>query len=204
MTKYKTTRELAAQVASHWQKSRRSSSMTVETFDTATRVPIESTSARSCIDRLAPIQDDIPVENEVEVTWNVPHSGSDSENGKRMRLDNPEVWGSAFWFSLHNGANHYALNASPCVIERTKGFIRGLPLMIPCISCKAEASCYVDSRDHELDEICRTRSNLFAFYVDFHNFVNQRYGKPEMSLEDAKKLYTGYTTKKTMKYAKAE
>ena len=31
--------------------------------------------------------------------------------------------------------------------------------------------------------------HLFKFFVDMHNMVNKRYGKPEMSLEDAYRLY---------------
>jgi hypothetical protein len=39
----------------------------------------------------------------------------------------PEVWGAAFWFSIHNGCVTYPLKASKIVAERMKGFILGLP-----------------------------------------------------------------------------
>jgi hypothetical protein len=35
----------------------------------------------------------------------------------------PKVWGPSFWFSLHNGAARYPLNASNLIMERMKGFI---------------------------------------------------------------------------------
>jgi hypothetical protein len=106
----------------------------------------------------------------------------------------PNVWGPSFWFTLHNGASRYPKNASDMYKERAKGFILGIPVMIPCDECAVHATAYIESIRHNLDVIVSCRKNLFNFFVDFHNYVNKRYGKPEMSYEDAEKMYNGQVT----------
>jgi hypothetical protein len=114
---------------------------------------------------------------------------------------NPQFWGSSFWLILHNGALRYPEQATPLFITRMKGFIKGIPYMIPCHECKQHAIAFIDSRtDNELNEICSGRDKLFKFYVDFHNKINIRYNKPIMSYEDAYKLYSGKVKLKTIKY----
>lgn len=103
----------------------------------------------------------------------------------------PDVWGPAFWFSLHNGAAQYPHKASPLWAQRMKHFIRGIPVMVPCTKCADHATAYVESRSDDLDEIVSSRDKLFIFFVDFHNFVNKRLGKPLISYREAYKLYTG-------------
>lgn len=113
------------------------------------------------------------------------------ESSEFTNTSDPQVWGSAFWFTLHNGAIHYPLQASPVTKERMKGFILGMPVMIPCETCKEHATAHIEKNYDNLDDITSGRKNLFNFFVDFHNYVNKRYNKPIMSYEDAYKLYSG-------------
>lgn len=108
----------------------------------------------------------------------------------------PEVWGPSFWFTLHNGSLNYPVSASKIISEKMKGFILGLPYMLPCPNCADHAKAYIDKNYSRLDTITNGRENLFNFYVDFHNYVNSRYGKKNMSYSEAKKLYTGSTISK--------
>jgi hypothetical protein len=101
----------------------------------------------------------------------------------------PKIWGPPFWFTLHNGAAHYPVNASPLHIERMKNFIIGIPVMLPCSVCQEHATAHIERNFGELEAVCSTRDSLFNFFVDFHNYVNRRYNKPIMSYEDARKLY---------------
>lgn len=103
--------------------------------------------------------------------------------------NNPNVWGPKFWFSIHNGAAHYPVDPAPIVQERTKNFIKGLPYMLPCEKCQYHAIAYIESRKHELEDICSSREKLFDFYTDMHNHVNQRYGKPTISRKESKNMY---------------
>lgn len=113
------------------------------------------------------------------------------EKIKYANTVDPEVWGSSFWFILHNGAANYPEKATPLYAERMKGFILGLPVMIPCEKCSDHATSHIESNWCNLDKIVSGRKELFRFFHSFHNRVNERYGKPIMSLEDAYDLYSG-------------
>lgn len=99
----------------------------------------------------------------------------------------PDMFGPAFWFTLHNGAAAYPENPTQQVQEGMKMFIMGLPIMIPCVTCKEHAFNYI--RNHDLDYETLNRENVFAFFNRFHNFANKRFNKREMSLDEAKYLY---------------
>jgi len=101
----------------------------------------------------------------------------------------PRVWGPPFWFSLHVSSANYPVTASNLTRELMKNRILALPIEIPCSACRPHAHEYIESRRSELDSICSGRDALFAFYVDFHNKVNERYGKPKVSYDEAKQMW---------------
>lgn len=113
----------------------------------------------------------------------------------------PSVWGQSFWFTLHNGAIKYPINASIHHRERMKGFILGIPFILPCNQCIPHAIAYLEASKHRLDDIVSGRDSLFKFFVDFHNKVNKRYGKPEFSYDDAYKLYNQGVNLTRMSYS---
>jgi hypothetical protein len=112
------------------------------------------------------------------------------ETVNHSNTGDPAVWGSAFWFTLHNGSIRYPVNASKIVSDKMKGFIRGIVYILPCSDCSAHATSFIEDPNNNLDTICNSRENLFDFFCRFHNYVNKRYGKPEMSTADAYKLYS--------------
>ena len=120
-------------------------------------------------------------ETVIDMKWE-PQKGSTS---------NPSVWGPAFWFSLHNGSLRYPEHASKIVADRMKGFIMGIPYILPCQDCSEHARAHIENNYKNLDDITSSRDKLFCFFVDFHNYVNKRYNKPIMSCAEAKKLYSG-------------
>jgi len=106
-------------------------------------------------------------------------------------LANPKIFGPPFWFTLHVSALHYPIHPSPIVRERMKGRILAIPFEVPCMACKPHAAAFIESNKHRLDEIVSSKDNLFNFYVDFHNKVNQRYGKRIWTYDEAKRYYSG-------------
>lgn len=128
------------------------------------------------------------IEHFTQLTW---------EAKKYENVSLPNVWGSAYWFMLHAGSYSYDPSEG---IDYMKNFILGIPVMIPCISCRVHARNYINSKMNELDSICANRDMLFKFFVDFHNAVNKRLHKVEMSLEDAYKLYSGKAEIKSLSY----
>lgn len=115
----------------------------------------------------------------------------------------PQVWGPAFWFTLHNGAARYPIKASPLCAERMKGFILGIQIMIPCEKCSDHATAHIEANWRHIDEIVSGRQKLFNFFVSFHNYVNRRYGKPEMGEKEAYKLYTSCANVTKLTYSES-
>ena len=99
----------------------------------------------------------------------------------------PNIWGPKFWYILHNGASSYSNNPSEHNKERMKGFIKGIPYMLPCESCFKHALSYIENTD--VDKIVSNKNELFLFFWEFHNDVNKRIGKQITPLSKAKKKW---------------
>ena len=131
-------------------------------------------------------------------------------NGKPLKLNyvtleyansgNPEVWGPAFWFSLHNGALRYPINAAPLWRQRMKHFILGIPVMVPCEKCSDHATAYIEGNYNRIDTVVSGREELFKFFWEFHNYVNKRLGKPLMTLRAAYTMYSATTNVTSLQY----
>ena len=113
----------------------------------------------------------------------------DDDEEEKKNGNDPSVFGPPLWFSLHNASAYYPEKASPLHAERMKHIILGIPVLIPCETCKEHATNYIEQHKHNLMDICKTKKELFKFFVDFHNFVNKRLGKKVISYEEAHNLY---------------
>jgi hypothetical protein len=125
----------------------------------------------------------------VPVNEAVKRLETNNQTGDDVNESSPEVWGPKMWFVLHNGAAHYPFEASDIYAEKMKNFILALPIMIPCENCKNHALRFIESRKDKLFIICKKRETLFDFFVDFHNDVNKRQGKKEVSYIEARQIY---------------
>lgn len=101
----------------------------------------------------------------------------------------PEVFGPPLWFTMHNASTQYPVKPSPMVVESMKGFILSIPLLVPCEKCSVHACTFIESKYDTLTRVCSSQESLFEFFVDFHNYVNERLSKPAMSYDTAKILY---------------
>jgi hypothetical protein len=110
------------------------------------------------------------------------------EEKKRVGKE-PGVFGPPLWFTLHNASAYYPETASPAHAERMKNIIIGLPVLLPCETCKEHATAYIEKNKDRLSEVCKTKRSLFAFFVDFHNYVNERLGKKVLTYDEAYALY---------------
>lgn len=111
------------------------------------------------------------------------------QNTSSKKGDLPEIFGPPLWFTLHNASVYYPENASPIHAERMKNIIFGIPVLLPCESCKEHATNFIEERKHLISDICKTKKALFEFFVDFHNYVNGRLGKPILSYDQAMEIY---------------
>ena len=107
-----------------------------------------------------------------------------------QKASTKSLWGRPLWFSLHYGAFNYPEKLDKMMIDMNVGFIRGLPIMIPCDICKNHAFEFISGfTDAQLREISSDKNKLFEWYWMFHNMVNEKTGKPKMSLEKALQIY---------------
>lgn len=146
----------------------------INSADIPVEIPVQQSDKKLSVDR-PPIQ--IPLEMKYQT--------------ETISTSNPKVWGPSFWFSLHVSAAHYPENPSQIVRERMKQRILAIPYEVPCGTCRPHASAFIESYRDNLDQVVSNKHELGKFYVDFHNKVNKRYGKPEWTYEQAYKVYSG-------------
>lgn len=101
----------------------------------------------------------------------------------------PRVWGQQYWSVLHYMSAHYPENPTPQEKNEMKQFLLCFPVILPCKKCQYHYKCFVKDHYEMLDDICQSRENLFKFFVDLHNQVNQRNQKPILSLHEAKQMW---------------
>jgi hypothetical protein len=126
--------------------------------------------------------------NTIDIDWKT----------SQVQTSNPYVWGPAFWLSFHVSAAYYPVNPSKIVSERMKQRILAIPYELPCSSCRPHAISFIEpyrvqiAQDKDgLDLVVSSRENLVKFYVDFHNYVNKRFGKKQWSYKEAEDAYSG-------------
>jgi hypothetical protein len=129
---------------------------------------------------------DFPRTSHFPVEYVVPHRPDMMPSDDFIR---PSVWGPLLWFSLHVGTTRYPISATPLESEKMQGFILGLPYILPCSECSEHARDYINQRFPEINRITSGRVSLFKFFVDFHNYVNQRFGKKLYSYAEAGRMY---------------
>ncbi len=119
-------------------------------------------------------------------------SGVCSDEGNSDWTNNPKKWGPHLWFYLHTAAMNYPSNPSIDQQNGMKNWLCSLKWTIPCKNCSDHYGSYIESHRGELPEVCASRDKLFEFLVKIHNKVNAQNGKPVISIEDAKKMYTKF------------
>ena len=124
------------------------------------------------------------------------------EEKRVNNLTSPETWGPAMWFLNHLGSVNAPEIIPPNKRQKYWNYIDGLPEILPCKKCSNHARAYVDKISPYKDIICSTRDNLVKFFVDFHNSVNERNGKPTLTCEEVYKMFSGPAKIQKMNYRK--
>lgn len=101
------------------------------------------------------------------------------------KLHNPVYVGPGIWYSIH-------VLAANAKTQKEKEFtvkqIRIIQDNFPCQECKIHFGKYLENHPPE-DSIKGSPESLFLWTVNFHNAVNFRLGKPQISYEEAKSIY---------------
>lgn len=103
-----------------------------------------------------------------------------------MNLE-PNIWGPHYWATFHFMSSTYDNNPNQSIQSTMKTFIQSLPVFLPCKECQDHAFEFIKSVN--LNQVVQNRKELFTFFFNFHNSVNQRLKKPLMKIEDALNKY---------------
>ena len=94
-----------------------------------------------------------------------------------MRLG-PYQWGPYIWGVIHA----WALTYDPANHSQAAAYFNALPSLIPCPSCASHFTDILTA--NPVEPWLSDRASLVQWTVDVHNAVNERLGKPIMSLDD--------------------
>lgn len=104
-------------------------------------------------------------------------------------MNDPKIWGSAWWFSLFNGCCSADEIIPKAYRMKYWKFIEGLPFMLPCKKCSVHAEDFVEKHKQYRDEICSSRRNLLKFFVNFYNSVSKRKGGEQITIKDIERKF---------------
>jgi hypothetical protein len=87
----------------------------------------------------------------------------------------PIIFGSGIWYSIHTVAKHLPREAAILAVKT-------LLENFKCSICREHINSYIKANPIE-------HTDVFLWTIGFHNAVNDRLGKKQLSLEIALKLY---------------
>ena len=105
-----------------------------------------------------------------------------------------EFFGPCTWKAMHSVAFSYArdpFSPTPQEHKAAIDFFGSMGELIPCHMCRKHYKDYI--KDHPIR--ADNRNELAKWTFDLHNAVNARTGKPQLSYDEVKKMYTGYDSK---------
>jgi hypothetical protein len=118
------------------------------------------------------------------------HSDDSCSQGQMCsNMKDPALFGKHLWSYMHFMSSNYPNQPSKQQQQEMMTWLKCLSSTIPCPECSVHYRQYIDNEWHNLSDICSCKSKLFKFLVDLHNKVNKRLKKPEMNLNEAKKMY---------------
>lgn len=123
-------------------------------------------------------------------------------NNTRVRLMpkltgvSTEIWGPKAWGFLHAISFRYPEeNASKQKRLSVYQLLTSLEKLLPCERCRKHFAVYMKDTSTGIagasSRHLRNRLSFATWMVDFHNAVNKRLGKPEMTFEEVEDVYSG-------------
>lgn len=103
-------------------------------------------------------------------------------------MSSPDIFGPKLWFLLHNSASLYPEKPTNAIKQEMKNMIIGIPSLVLCNKCKAHIRTWIYNNS-DLDRVVKNRDSLFLYFLQMHNDVNRRIGKPIWTLEKAISKY---------------
>jgi hypothetical protein len=95
-------------------------------------------------------------------------------------------WGPGMWNALHSITFDFPENATEQDRQNYRIFFHSLKYVLPCASCREH---YKQGIENDMPIELDNRDSISRWLVNFHNSVNKRLGKPEVSYESVKEKY---------------
>jgi hypothetical protein len=109
------------------------------------------------------------------------------------------VWGPCVWYLFHTVAHH--IKEDHPNFERAKNqfitFSFRIATNLPCPECSQHATAYLSKINPQM---IKTKYDLKMLYINFHNAVNIRKGKPIFTIEEADEKYKNANVKLIIEY----
>lgn len=111
----------------------------------------------------------------------------------RFSTEDPSVFGSAYWWTLHTMAQNYPDTPSVSKEMACRNFVSSLPYMLPDDHSGRRMQGIELAYPLSGREVCSTGETLRRYFCDAHNLVNAQLGKPPFPCE-AMSLSAAYGT----------
>ena len=95
------------------------------------------------------------------------------------------MWYHHLWGTIHTVALKYSMRPSHEEQIQYKNFYESLEFVIPCGGCRFHYGLFLKEFPINLENM----ESLFAWTVKIHNEVNKLQDKPEISVDDAMKIW---------------
>jgi hypothetical protein len=99
----------------------------------------------------------------------------------------PDVWGPHFWYILHIISFNYPEYPSEYDKRSYYDFFRSLADILPCDDCRKHYKQHFHA--YPIQPHLDSRSELIKWVIQMHNFVNERNGKPVLTVAEVINIY---------------
>jgi len=100
----------------------------------------------------------------------------------------PNVWGPHAWKFIHYVTLSYPIFPNQENKDNYKQFFLTLQYILPCHKCRKHYKENLNKFPLN-DLVLSNNENLVKWGIDLHNYINKLHNKPELSYNDAYKLF---------------
>jgi hypothetical protein len=99
----------------------------------------------------------------------------------------PEIWGPMFWATIHMVSLGYPETPSYADKRAAKEFFNAVPYLLPCAVCREHFAEVI--KGMPVESWLDNRKGLVEWTFNVHNLVNERLGKPTITMDEFYKAY---------------
>lgn len=112
-------------------------------------------------------------------------------------LDNTKLrWGPSTWYLFHTLSEKIKPEHFMNIRDEFLDIVKSICINLPCPSCAEHATNYIKNLNYNS---IQSKDDLKLFFLNFHNFVNQRNKKPSFSMIELNDKYSKAKTINVMK-----